>query len=69
MASCTLHTMEPESNQDTIELEVPVRRAMTFRLDTDTWVRFRTILLRDRTSMQKVFEDYVKRYIEAKEKK
>lgn len=42
---------------------------MTFRLDPDTWVRFRTILLREGKSMQEVFEDYVRRYIEAKESK
>lgn len=42
---------------------------MTFRLDEETWVRFRTILLRERISMQKVFEDYVRRYIDAKESK
>ncbi len=42
---------------------------MTFRLDTETWVRFRTILLREGKSMQDVFSDYVRRYVEAKEEK
>ncbi len=42
---------------------------MTFRLDEETWVRFRQILIRERKSMQNVFEDYVHRYIETKETK
>ncbi len=42
---------------------------MTFRLDEPTWERFRIILLRERRSMQQVFEDYVRRYIDAKEGK
>ncbi len=53
--------MEPDNQ--------PQYRAMTFRLDAETWLRFRTILLKERKSMQDVFEDYVKRYIEAKEQK
>ena len=58
---CILATMEPKEHTPT--------RAMTFRLDEPTWERFRIILLRERRSMQQVFEDYVRRYIDAKEGK
>jgi hypothetical protein len=60
--------MESESNPATTEPEKD-RTAMTVRLDTDLWMRFRIVLLRERKTMQGIFEDYVRRYVEAKEKK
>jgi len=45
------------------------KKAMTLRLDEDVWMRLRVVLLKEGKTLQGVFEDYVKRYVEAKEGK
>jgi plasmid stability protein len=37
------------------------------RLDEETWRRLRVVLAREGRSMQWLFSDYVRRYLEAKE--
>ena len=44
------------------------QRATTLRLDPETHRRLRVVLAREGKTLQQVFEDFVRRYLEAKEK-